>query len=197
MTRNYSRQTALVLLLLAGGCDATPDERRADTVAPGDAETDVVSGPSQAEAISANMTVPTAVPAKRSPDSRHASMLPDPPGILAPEPSLPLSALSVSSTIQSGDLPPSDDAAPVGVFPDEVLAFMVDRDGCDHFRGEEPFDNERRVYLEQNIQQLCTGTDARLATLRRRYSLQADVMAALSSYEDRVEAPARPLDKLP
>lgn len=90
------------------------------------------------------------------------------------------------------DLPPSNAAAPDDPpFPDEVTAFMVRRDGCDHFRGEAPYDAERRAYLENNIAALCTGTDAKLAALRHRYSGNPAVIAALSGYEDRIEAPDR------
>ncbi|WP_293983107.1 hypothetical protein [Sphingobium sp.] len=88
------------------------------------------------------------------------------------------------------DLPPSDDDGSVEPFPREVTTFMVDRDGCDHFRGEQPHDAERRAYIAENVAELCTGTDARLAMLRRRYAADPAVTAALRSYEDRIEAPA-------
>lgn len=85
------------------------------------------------------------------------------------------------------DLPPSPDAAPATPFPQEVTSFMVDRDSCDHFRGEEPYDEDRRVFLRENIAELCTGTDAKLVMLRRRYAGDASVVAALHGYEDRIE----------
>jgi len=86
------------------------------------------------------------------------------------------------------DLPESNVAGDPKPFPTEVTTFMVDRDGCDHFRGEEPYDAERRAYLEKSIRDLCTGTDAKLADLRQRYAKNQDVMAALAGYEDRIEA---------
>ncbi|MET0370443.1 MAG: hypothetical protein ABW039_03595 [Sphingobium sp.] len=95
-----------------------------------------------------------------------------------------------ASATRSLDLPASNETEADERFPGEVTAFMVDRDGCDHFRGEEPYDAERRVYLEESIAALCTGSDARLALLRRRYAGDATVMAALSGYEDRIETPA-------
>ncbi|BBF71269.1 hypothetical protein SBA_ch1_34690 [Sphingomonas bisphenolicum] len=85
------------------------------------------------------------------------------------------------------DLPPSDDGGSALPFPQEVTAFMVDRDGCDHFRGEEPYDAERRAYIAENIAELCSGTDAKLAMLRRRYAGDRSVTAALRGYEDRIE----------
>lgn len=89
------------------------------------------------------------------------------------------------------DLPPSDVAASAAPFPREVTEFMIARDGCDHFRGEEPTDAERRAYIDENVAELCKGTDARLAMLRRRYAEDPAVVAALKSYDDRIEAPAR------
>jgi hypothetical protein len=106
----------------------------------------------------------------------------------------PLAEVDVSAQpapLGSLDLPPSPDAAQATTFPDEVTSFMVDRDSCDHFRGEEPYDGERRVYLAENIAELCTGTDAKLAMLRRRYADNAGVIAALRGYEDHIEAPAQ------
>nr|MBA4771171.1 hypothetical protein [Sphingobium sp.] len=88
------------------------------------------------------------------------------------------------------DLPASGDDSAMEPFPQEVTAFMVDRDGCDHFRGEQPHDAERRAFIAESVAELCTGTDARLAMLRRRYATDPSVIAALKGYEDRVEAPA-------
>lgn len=85
------------------------------------------------------------------------------------------------------DLPPSDVAASAEPFPREVTAFMVARDGCDHFRGEEPYDAERRAYIEENVAELCHGTDATLALLRRRYASNMAVTAALQGYDSRIE----------
>ena len=74
-------------------------------------------------------------------------------------------------------------------FPDEVTEFMVARDGCDHFRGEEPYDSERRAYLDESIRTLCTGTDGKLADLRKRYARDEEVISALKGYEDKIETP--------
>lgn len=123
---------------------------------------------------------------------------PAPPPPVAAAPDAPaangatarLTALAPAALDAALDLPASGiETVPAAPFPDEVTAFMVDRDGCDHFRGEEPYDEERRAYLDQSIAELCTGTDATLAALRRRYATDAAVIAALKGYEDRIEAP--------
>jgi hypothetical protein len=125
-----------------------------------------------------------------------AQAVPDAPPPPAPDPvALPRPGPEVTVRAQPAprnplDLPPSPDEEAVEPFPREVTAFMVDRDGCDHFRGEQPYDAERRAYIAENVAELCTGTDARLAMLRRRYATDPAVMAALRGYEDQIEAPA-------
>lgn len=71
--------------------------------------------------------------------------------------------------------------------PADVLAFIEQRDMCDHFRGEEPYDEERRVFLEQNMIELCTGSDRKLAELKAKYLGNDTVRAALAGYEVDIE----------
>jgi hypothetical protein len=82
-------------------------------------------------------------------------------------------------------------AAPT--LPAEVRAFIDDRDGCDHFRGEpwssgdDPDIKERREFIFENIRKLCTGTDKRLASLRKKYRGNLTVLKQLRQYEDTIE----------
>ncbi len=115
---------------------------------------------------------------------------PDAPPPVKPAPSPTVTVRAQPAPRNPLDLPASGDEAAIEPFPQEVTAFMVDRDGCDHFRGEEPHDAERRAFIAESVTELCTGTDARLAMLRRRYATDPSVIAALKGYEDRVEAPA-------
>ncbi|HJT40007.1 MAG TPA: hypothetical protein VJ762_06720 [Sphingobium sp.] len=108
--------------------------------------------------------------------------------VSASRPSAEVTVRAQPAPLGSLDLPPSPDAAQPTPFPQEVTNFMVDRDGCDHFRGEEPYDGERRAFLAENIAELCTGTDAKLSMLRRRYAGDPAVIAALRGYEDHIEA---------
>lgn len=123
---------------------------------------------------------------------RQAAVLPTEPEV-EQHSSPPKDEVAAAQPIEHGpmavasDLPPDDGAAQPKAFPDEVTHFMVHRDGCDHFRGEEPYDAERRAYLEESVAELCTGTDAKLAQLRQRYADDPDVVTALSGYEDRIE----------
>ena len=71
--------------------------------------------------------------------------------------------------------------------PSEVAQFVQKRDECDHFRGEEPYDAERRAFIEQKMLELCAGSDRRLVELRKKYSNDRAVREKLDSYEDRIE----------
>lgn len=82
--------------------------------------------------------------------------------------------------------PPQGKAA--SALPADVAAFKAKRDQCDHFRGEDPGEDEARAaQLERKLEQTCKGTDARLKALRRQYAGNPKVVAALAHYEDDVE----------
>jgi hypothetical protein len=171
MTQRLRWMGPMLLAALVGGCGpSSGDSAAAANVQQG--ENEAVAAPS-AEADNGVAPIDNvALPA--------AAVDPEQPAMNAeaPPPSL--------------DLPASNAADEPVAFPAEVTAFMVDRDGCDHFRGEEPYDAERAAYLDQSIRELCTGSDARLARLRRRYAENAEVIAALDKYEERIEAPDKP-----
>ena len=78
-------------------------------------------------------------------------------------------------------------SAPIPGLPPEVLAFKRKRDDCDHFRGEEGYDAERRAFLTKALARSCTGTDQALAALRQQHAANPAVIAALQGYEDRIE----------
>ena len=81
-------------------------------------------------------------------------------------------------------IPASDQA---DKWPGDVASFIEQRDLCDHFLGEEPYDEERRKFLEKNIIELCTGTDSKLANLKKKYQGNAAVIERLSVYEEDIE----------
>lgn len=72
-------------------------------------------------------------------------------------------------------------------WPADVASFIEQRDFCDHFRGEEPYNEERRKFLEKNIVELCTGSDSKLANLKEKYRLNPAVIKRLSLYEEDIE----------
>lgn len=77
--------------------------------------------------------------------------------------------------------------------PHEVRVFVERRQACDHFRGEpvpEPQDDprgERRRQIETALRESCTGSDAQLAALRRKYRDDAIVVTALAGFDDDIE----------
>ncbi len=72
--------------------------------------------------------------------------------------------------------------------PADVARFIEKRDGCDHFRGEEPYDAERSEFLLKQMNRLCKGSDTRLAQLKKKYAQQAAIMEKLNEYEEQIEA---------
>ena len=71
--------------------------------------------------------------------------------------------------------------------PADVQTFIERREGCDHFRGEEGYDEERAKNIREQLDTLCTGSDAQLAALKAKYAGRADVMAKLSAFEETIE----------
>lgn len=71
--------------------------------------------------------------------------------------------------------------------PDEVSQFMERRNLCEHFLGEEPYDEERRKFLMKNLKKYCTGTDKELSSVRNKYKNNEAVLNALAGYEDNIE----------
>lgn len=157
-----SGRTIAVLMLLTSACSRSPAE---DTVQ--------------------NETPALAEAPKPAVESARTEEAPEAPAVVAKIATTPVPDLPQDETIANS----TQDAMP---FPDEVTDFMVARDGCDHFRGEEPYDEERRVFLEDNIRTLCTGSDVKLADLRKRYRKDAEVMSALHEYADKIETPPSP-----
>jgi hypothetical protein len=73
------------------------------------------------------------------------------------------------------------------ILPADIASFVERRDLCDHFRNEDPYDAERRDFLEANIRKLCTGTNQELAALKRKYSKNPNTILRLNKYEPKIE----------
>ncbi len=87
-------------------------------------------------------------------------------------------------------VPPTVDGAAAtasDAFPEDVTTFRSERERCDHFRGEEAYDESRRQELMQKLEQFCKGTDIKLAALRTKYVSQPEVIESLKNFEDQVE----------
>lgn len=77
----------------------------------------------------------------------------------------------------------SSDFIPPGVcaMPRDVQALVVRQSMCDHFAGEEPYDDERRREIEDAIRESC-GNEKRAAKLMARYRKDQRVDAWLRDY---------------
>ena len=75
--------------------------------------------------------------------------------------------------------------------PRDVARFVRDRDRCEHFKNEEPYDAERRLFLQRSVDQFCKRMDKRLAALKRKYKGNSAVQSKLRAYEADIEASAK------
>jgi len=76
--------------------------------------------------------------------------------------------------------------------PQEVTSYIAERNICDHFRGEPIEGNsteqiERRGFVVDSLDIYCSGTDKRLAALKRRYKNNRAAMDKLSQFEEGIE----------
>jgi hypothetical protein len=66
----------------------------------------------------------------------------------------------------------------------DIQYFIVDRNDCDHWRGEEAYDAARGRDIAAAIAKSCAGIDTRAKTLRLRYKTNPVVSALLARYPD-------------
>ena len=74
----------------------------------------------------------------------------------------------------------------------DLATFLERRAVCDHFRGEipDPPAEERMREVLQKQTEYCTGTDAQLALLKKRWRDDPAVMKQLDELEPQIEAPS-------
>ena len=107
----------------------------------------------------------------------------------APAPPTEPVAASAPAPTAAAAAPAADTGASarVAALPPAIAAFQKQRDACDHFRGEEPYDKQRTAFLKAQLAKTCKGSDRALAKLRQRFAKHPDALAALKGYEDRIE----------
>lgn len=81
--------------------------------------------------------------------------------------------------------PPADEPARQDwcEWPRDVRVFADRHDACQHFLGEEPYDDERRRLLEKSIRETCTGNDKQLRKLKSAYAGDARMMQVLDGMD--------------
>lgn len=102
---------------------------------------------------------------------------------------LPISSLAACATTAPPLQPWTDNfnQSRDPAIPEEVRKFIIQRQGCDHFRGEFGYDAERQKFLNAQTKKLCTGTDARLKKLQVEYAGVPAAKKALSEFEQCIE----------
>ncbi|WP_300442622.1 hypothetical protein [Zoogloea sp.] len=71
--------------------------------------------------------------------------------------------------------------------PDDVARFVERRERCDHFRGEDSDDPERRAYIAAKQHRYCKGSDIQLRRLKARYRQDLRMRRLLKRYETPIE----------
>lgn len=73
--------------------------------------------------------------------------------------------------------------------PSDVVRYLAQREGCEHFRGDfpDPPDKQRMKEIEREIRSLCTGIDKKLAWLKRKYARNPLVLKRLNEFEENIE----------
>lgn len=127
-----------------------------------------------------------------APASRSSSAPAEPAATPAPaSAALPSDAAASAPPAAAAAARPPAAAAPaaraMAVLPPAIVAFQQQRDACDHFRGEEPYDKQRAAFLKAQLAKTCKGSDKALAALRKRFANDPEALAALKGYEDRIE----------
>ncbi len=77
-------------------------------------------------------------------------------------------------------------------YPSDVADFIDRREMCDHFRGEEQYDEDRAEFLSERIEETCRGTDEELRKMKQKYSDCDKIVQLLSRFEEQIEAKDAP-----
>lgn len=71
--------------------------------------------------------------------------------------------------------------------PKDVAAFVVRRNKCDHYRGEEADEPTRHSEIMKSLVDNCSGTDGELARLKLRYNRNSSIRKQLEGYDPGIE----------
>ncbi|WP_437880925.1 DUF4431 domain-containing protein [Pseudomonas sp. LRF_L74] len=96
---------------------------------------------------------------------------------------LPSGQLSTADANTAGAPPPRPNDAEVAALPDDVRVFIEGYATCEHFAGEEPYDEERGKEIGDALAEYCPPINQRLKTLAHKYRDDPVVTRALSTFE--------------
>lgn len=72
-------------------------------------------------------------------------------------------------------------------YPSDVRDFIDRREMCDHFRGKEPYNEDRAAFLAKRIERTCRGTDEELCKLQQKHNDCDEIIELLSRFEEKLE----------
>lgn len=76
-----------------------------------------------------------------------------------------------------------DEEKNVAALPEDIRTFKSRHEACEHFIGEEPYDEERRAFLNEAVNESCTGIDQQLQDLRTRYAEDSALRGVLRAFD--------------
>ena len=63
--------------------------------------------------------------------------------------------------------------------PADVRRFLSDRELCEHFESEEPYDKARAAFLAKQVARYCPRIDDRLKRLKARHAGERQLLKVL------------------
>ena len=81
---------------------------------------------------------------------------------------------------------PAEDATPAApsTLPADVAALKEKYDICEHFAGEEPYDDARRKQIADAIEANCRPVKNALPAIKAKYKDNAEVQALIKPWEE-------------
>lgn len=76
-----------------------------------------------------------------------------------------------------------DEEQSEAALPEDIRTFKARHEACEHFIGEEPYDEERRTFLNEAVNETCTAIDRQLQDLRTRYAEDPVLSDVLSDFD--------------
>jgi hypothetical protein len=69
-------------------------------------------------------------------------------------------------------------------YPEDMKCFVAYVVECEHFAGEEGYDEERRKFLNEALNKTCPEAKTRQIVLKNKYKQNADMMKVLAICDD-------------
>ena len=101
---------------------------------------------------------------------------------------LTVTSLAIATLACSAGESKSVAASTPNVTPNQDLRdFIARRQQCDHFRGEEASTPKRQAELDAKLKEFCTGTDAQLSALKKKYRDDKAASKTLADFDANIE----------